>query len=146
MNKKPKQVFIAGPIPAEKVASVISSHGTKTAIGAHEIFLGQVRADEIEGKMVSAIEFSAYEEMAEQTILELREAVFEKFDISCLHIYHSIGHVRVGELCFLVMSSSAHRQIARDANSYLVDRIKAEVPIFGKEIFEDDSHTWKVNQ
>ena len=144
MSKK-RSVFVDGPIPAEKIASVITAHESKTGVGAHEIFLGQVRADEIQGKTVQAIEFTTYEEMAEQTLFELREATFEKFDITCLHIYHSMGRVEAGQLCFFVMSSSAHRLTAREATSYLVERIKSEVPIFGKEIFEDTSHAWKQN-
>ena len=43
MEKKVKNIFIQGAIPAEKVATSIQSHGVKTNIGAHSIFLGQVR-------------------------------------------------------------------------------------------------------
>jgi len=146
MSKSKKGVFVEGAISPERVAAVITAHETKTQVGAHEIFLGQVRADVLDGKTVAAIEFSAYEEMAERTLAELRESVFEKYQISCLHVLHSLGTIKAGELCFFVMSSSAHRETAREATSYLVERIKAEVPIFGKEIFEDESHTWKQNR
>jgi molybdopterin synthase catalytic subunit len=44
-----------------------------------------------------------------------------------------------------VFTSSKHRKDAIAACEYLVERIKAEVPVWGKEIFEDDSHAWKVN-
>ena len=105
-----------------------------------------MRADEIEGKKVVAIEFSAYEELAEQKIHEIRDEAFTKFDITCLHIYHSIGRINAGELCFFVFTSSAHRKAAMAACQYLVERIKAEVPIFGKELFEDETSQWKVNK
>jgi molybdopterin synthase catalytic subunit len=141
-----KKSLQQGPILPEKIASSIAHHQVKTQIGAHDIFLGQVRADEIEGKKVVAIEFSAYEELAEQKIHEIREEAFTKFDITCLHIYHSIGRINAGELCFFVFTSSAHRKAAMDACQYLVERIKAEVPLFGKEIFEDETSQWKVNQ
>ncbi len=140
-----KKALQHGPILPEKIADSISHHQVKTQIGAHDIFLGQVRADEIEGKKVMAIEFSAYEELAEQKIHEIREEAFTKFDITCLHIYHSIGRINVGELCFFVFTSSAHRKAAMNACNYLVERIKAEVPIFGKELFEDETSQWKVN-
>jgi molybdopterin synthase catalytic subunit len=140
-----KKALQQGPILPEKIAISIAHHQVKTNIGAHDIFLGQVRADEIEGKKVVAIEFSAYEELAEQKIHEIREEAFTKFDITCLHIYHSIGRINAGELCFFVFTSSAHRKAAMDACNYLVERIKAEVPIFGKELFEDETSQWKVN-
>jgi len=145
MKKKPKKVFIDGPISPEKIATSIAHHQVKTNIGAHDIFLGQVRADEIDGKVVRAIEYSAHEEMAENTFYTIREAAFEKFDLTCMHIYHSLGQVNTGEICLFVFTSSAHRNEAMDACRYLVEEIKTKVPIFGKEIFEDNSHSWKVN-
>lgn len=144
-KKKPKKVFVEGPISPEKIATSIAHHQVKTNIGAHDIFLGQVRADEIDGKTVAAIDYSAYEEMAEQKFYEIREAAFEKFDLACMHIYHSLGEVKAGEICLFVFTSSKHRKMAMDACRYLVEEIKVHVPVFGKEIFEDASHQWKVN-
>ena len=144
-KKKPKQVFMPGPISPEKIATSIAHHQVKTNIGAHDIFLGQVRADEIDGKTVRAIEYTAHEEMANKKFHEIREATFEKYDLTCMHIYHSLGEVKAGEICLFVFTSSKHRKMAMDACRYLVEEIKAEVPIFGKEIFEDETHQWKVN-
>ena len=144
-KKKPKKVFQQGPISPEKIATSIANHQSKTNIGAHSIFLGQVRADEIDGKTVQAIDYSAYEEMAEKEFYNIREAAFEKFDLTCMHIYHSLGPVKAGEICLFVFTSSAHRKAATEACSYLVEEIKVKVPIFGKEVFEDETHQWKVN-
>ena len=66
--KKPKPVFVKGPISPESIGTSIAKHQTKTDIGAHNIFLGQVRNDSVSGKAVKAIEFTAYEEMAEKKI------------------------------------------------------------------------------
>lgn len=145
-KKKPKRVFVEGPISPEKIANSIANHQVKTNIGAHNIFLGQVRADEINGKTVSAIDYSAHEEMAENIFYEIREAAFEKYDLTCMHIYHSLGLVKAGEICLFVFTSSAHRKDAIEACNYLVEEIKAKVPVFGKEIFEDDSYVWKENK
>lgn len=144
-KKKPKKVFVEGAISPEKIATSIAHHQVKTNIGAHDIFLGQVRADEIDGKTVQAIEYSAYEEMAEQKFYEIREAAFEKFDLTCMHIYHSIGKVNTGEICLFVFTSSKHRKMAMDACRFLVEEIKSKVPIFGKEVLDDETHQWKVN-
>lgn len=144
-TKKIKNVFREGPISPDMIAKSIAAHQPKTDIGAHEIFLGQVRADVIDNKEVKAIEYTAHEEMANQTMHEIREAAFDKFDLSCMHIYHSVGTVKTGEICLFVFVSSAHRLPARAAIEFLVEEIKAKAQVFGKEIFEDDTHQWKVN-
>jgi molybdopterin synthase catalytic subunit len=145
--KKPlKKVFMQGGIPAAFIGQSIAKHQSKTDIGAHNIFLGQVRADTIDGKTVRAIEYTAYEAMAKEQLNVLRERTFELFDITCMHIHHSLGMVGVGEICLFVFVSSPHRDVCYKASRHIVEQIKAEVPIFGKEIFEDDSHQWKINK
>jgi molybdopterin synthase catalytic subunit len=142
---KYKNVFVDGPISPEKIATSIAHHQVKTQIGAHDIFLGQVRADEIDGKTVQGIDYSAYDDMALKTFHDIREEAFDKFDLTCMHIYHSKGMVPTGEICLFVFTSSAHRKEAMDACRWLVEEIKERAPVFGKEIFEDESHQWKVN-
>ena len=144
-KQKIKNVFIEGAISPEFIAKAISNHQSKTGIGAHDIFLGQVRADIIEEKTVMAIEYTAYEEMANLKFHEIKEAAFEQFDLSCMHIYHSQGIVKTGEICLFVFVSSPHRKAVFKAMRFVVEAIKKEVPVFGKELFEDDSYQWKVN-
>ncbi|MBA6315990.1 molybdenum cofactor biosynthesis protein MoaE [Cellulophaga baltica] len=145
MSTTYKNVFTQGAISSEFIAQAIAKHQSKTRIGAHNIFLGQVRADTIDEKVVAAIEYSAYEEMANKKFHEVREATFEKFDLTCMHIYHSLGAVKAGEICLFVFVSSPRRKVVFKALEYVVEKIKAEVPVFGKEIFEDESYQWKVN-
>ncbi|MGH1386928.1 molybdenum cofactor biosynthesis protein MoaE [Kordia sp.] len=144
-DKKIKNVFIQGPITAEFIGNSIAKHQSKTTIGAHDIFLGQVRADEVNNRVVVSIEYTAYEEMANQKFHEIREATFEKFNLTCMHIYHSLGNVKAGELCLFVFVSSPRRKEVFKAIEYVVEEIKTQVPVFGKEIFEDSTHQWKVN-
>ncbi len=140
-----KKSLKEGQILPEFIADSIAKHQHKTNIGAHQIFLGQVRADLIDEKEVVAIEYTAHEEMAEQIIHEIREETFEKFDLTCMHIYHSLGRVEKGQICLFVFVSSGHRRAANEAIVHLVEAIKERVPIFGKEILEDGSHVWKQN-
>lgn len=144
-KKKIKKVFVSGAISPDFIANSIAKHQVKTQIGAHDIFLGQVRADVIDGKKVTAIDYSAYEEMAEEKFHEIREATFEKFELTCMHIYHSLGKVKTGEICLFVFVSAPHRKVVFKALEYLVEEIKEKVPVFGKEMFEDETHQWKVN-
>ena len=142
---KLKNVFREGAITPEFIANSIAKHQVKTTIGAHNIFLGQVRADEINTKKVAAIDYTAHEDMANLKFHEIREAAFLRFDLSCMHIYHSIGNVNAGEICLFVFVSSKRRKEVFPAIEFIVEEIKAKVPIFGKEIFNDQSHQWKVN-
>ena len=144
-TKKKKHFFTEGAITPQQIADNISKHSTKKNIGAHEIFLGQVRADEINGKTVIAIEYSSYREMAESEMEKIRESIIVKYQLTCAHVLHSIGIVKAGEISLFVFVSSQHRKEAMDACRELVELIKKEVPVFGKEIFEDESYQWKEN-
>jgi molybdopterin synthase catalytic subunit len=83
--------------------------------------------------------------MAEQSFYEIRESAFAQFELSCLHIYHSLGEVKTGEICLFVFVSAPRRKVVYEALEFLVEAIKEKAPIFGKEIFEDASYTWKKN-
>jgi molybdopterin synthase catalytic subunit len=145
-QRKPKNIFIEGQILPEKIANSIANHSGKTDIGGHSIFLGQVRADEKEGGKVRGISYSAYEDMALEKAFEIREDVFAKYPLTCMHIYHSLGEVKTGEICLFVFTSSKHRKAAIDACEELVERIKKELPIWGKELVDNEKEVWKENQ
>jgi molybdopterin synthase catalytic subunit len=142
----PRNIFVNGAIAASFIADSIQQHSSKTTIGGHSIFLGQVRADMIDGKKVTAIEYTAYEEMALETMHTIRESIFEKYSLTCMHVYHSLGQVAAGDICLFVFTSSAHRKAAIDACTETVERIKAELPVWGKELLEDETYQWKKNQ
>ena len=143
---KIKNIFVNGAIQPDFIAESIARHNSKTAIGGHSIFMGQVRKDEIDSKTVSAIEYTAFEELALSKMHEIREDTFAKYPLSCMHVHHSLGVVNAGEICLFVFTSSAHRKPAIDACTEIVERLKAELPIWGKEIFEDSTHQWKENK
>lgn len=145
-DKKHKQIFVQGAISSSFIADSIQKHSTKTTIGAHSIFLGQVRSDIINDRKVVAIDYTTYEEMALEKMHEIREGIFAKYPLTCMHIYHSLGIVAAGEMCLFVFTSAVHRKEAIDACEEVVELIKKELPVWGKEIFEDDSHQWKENR
>ena len=144
-EKKIKRVFQQGPITGTYIGESIAAHARKKEIGAHSIFLGQVRDDAKLNSKVSAIEYTAYEDMANQQFHEIREAMFQKYPLTCLHIYHSLGVVKAGEISLFVFTSSPHRQAAIEACAEIVERVKKEVPVWGREILENETTEWKVN-
>lgn len=145
IEKKLKNIFVKGPVSAQFIAEQIQKHSGKIDIGAHSIFLGQVREDKIVDRMVTAIDYTTYKEMALEKMYDIREAIFKKYELTCLHVYHSLGLVRAGEISLFVFTSSAHRRAAIDACNEMVELIKKELPVWGKEIFQDETYQWKVN-
>jgi molybdopterin synthase catalytic subunit len=147
-----RDIFVEGAIPASFIAESIGKHATRLDIGAHEIFLGQVRADEVvtpgstRGR-VEAIEYTAYADMANEQMTAIREEAFAKWPaMTCLHVHHSLGTIKAGALCFMVFASAPHRQQAREAVAWVTDEVKKRLPIFGREVLSDSSHVWKVNR
>lgn len=144
--KKIKNIFTEGPVEAAFIADSIAKHSTKTAIGGHSIFLGQVRADQMDGKQVEAIEYTSHMDMALEVMATIREDIFARYALTCMHVHHSLGVVKAGEICLFVFTSSKHRKDAIEACSACVESIKAALPVWGKEIFEGEGYQWKINQ
>ena len=63
-----------------------------------------------------------------------------------MHLYHSLGNVRAGELCLFVFTSSKHRNNTVKACEEIVERIKSEVPVWGKESLENNEYVWKAQE
>ncbi len=84
--------------------------------------------------------------MAIEKMHQIREDIFSKYPLTCMHVHHSLGTVAAGEICLFVFTSSAHRKAAIDACEETVERLKTELPVWGKEIIESGKHQWKVNK
>ena len=136
--------LINGPITQNVITHLMEKMTEKTDTGGHSVFLGQVRADEINGKRVKAIEYSAYEGMVKIEAEKIKEKVLSEFsDVKSIDIVHSTGIVKAGEISLFVLVSAGHRHQAIEACSKTVELIKEKLPVWKKEIFDDDSHKWK---
>jgi molybdopterin synthase catalytic subunit len=136
--------LISGPISPVFVTEKLSDHQDKTNIGAHAFFLGQVREDKKEEHQTAAIEYTAYEEMVGKVITEIKDSLFAKYDdLICMHIYHSTGMVKIGEISLFVLVSSGHRKQSFAALEDCIELIKEKLPVWKKEIFNDGSHHWQ---
>jgi molybdopterin synthase catalytic subunit len=136
--------LIKGPITMNIISIFIDKMGKMMDSGGHSIFIGQVRADKIGGKKVKAIEYSAYEGMVKTEADKIKETILSEFrDTHSVEIVHSTGIVNSGEISLFVLVSSGHRHQAIEACSKAVELIKDKLPVWKKEIFDDDSHIWK---
>lgn len=125
---------------------VISSEQLRLSLnsptcGGYCSFEGWVR-DHHEGKSVSSLEYSSYQELANKEGNRIIEAAIERFDIQDIRCHHRIGHLQIGEMAVYVGVSAAHRDAAFQACRYVIDEIKNSVPIWKKEYYTDSSTAW----
>ena len=113
----------------------VVEHVRRDDAGAIALFYGIVR-DNNRGRKVMHLEYDAYPEMATKVMQRIADEVKERFNIAETAIQHRTGRLEVGETSLLVAVSSAHRKEAFEACHALVDRLKEEVPIWKKEVFE----------
>jgi molybdopterin synthase catalytic subunit len=137
--------IVQGAISLKHILKITESAKNKN-VGAHTIFIGQVRADSINNKIVKEIEYSAYEEMVTKELKKIISDISTKYgDLQQIVILHSIGTVKAGENSLLVLISAGHRKNVFIALDDIVNQIKKRVPIWKKEILEDASYVWTEN-
>ena len=112
--------------------------------GAVVIFSGEVR-NRNNGKPVVELEYEAYRPMADHGIAGIIADAKQKFHLSDAVCVHRIGLLPVSECAVVVVTSAPHRDMAYQANIYIIDRVKHEVPIWKKECYEDGSFEWGNN-
>jgi len=135
--------LISGPVSGSDVTDILDKINGNTDAGGLSIFLGQVRADKVDGKMVIAIEYSAYEDLVKSEADNIIKSILEEFvDVESIDIIHSTGTVKAGEISLLVSVSAGHRKHAIEACSRTVEMIKERLPVWKKEVYEDNTHTW----
>jgi MoaE-MoaD fusion protein len=102
--------------------------------GAIATFLGTVRAVS-RGRDVIALEYEAYEEMAEDVMAEIADEVQSRYDLCKVAMAHRLGRVEVGETSVAIAVSAPHRQDALAACADAIEAIKARVPLWKKELY-----------
>jgi molybdopterin synthase catalytic subunit len=103
--------------------------------GAIATFLGTVRARS-RGRDVIALEYEAYEEMAEEMLAEIAAEVDDRYDLCKVAITHRLGRVEIGETSVAIAVSAPHRQDALAACADVIEALKARVPLWKKELYE----------
>lgn len=124
------------PLSLDAVVSAVQHEGA----GAVVTFTGAVR-DETAGRRVVRLEYEAYASMADAVLTKLGREVEEGWPGAHLAIHHRVGTLHPGELAVVIAASAPHRAAAFEACRHAIERLKQEVPIWKKEIFEDGS-TW----
>lgn len=137
--------FIEGAIPGNQVQQSIEAMSANTEVGGIDIFIGNVRADKMDGSHVSAIQFTHEAQLANNQLNNIVDEATAQYNCKNVIVLHSLGTVRTGEMCMVVITGCRHRAEAYDSNRDIVERLKKEVPIWGKEIAASNEEQWKVN-
>ncbi|MCB9682054.1 MAG: molybdenum cofactor biosynthesis protein MoaE [Alphaproteobacteria bacterium] len=111
--------------------------------GAVLTFLGVTR-DRFEGRAVVRLEYEAYETMALAQLAEIVAEVASQWPGARAAIVHRLGVVPLGETSVAIVVATPHRDAAYAASRHAIEALKARVPIWKKEIYEDGS-AWKAN-
>jgi molybdopterin synthase catalytic subunit len=109
---------------------------TYPGAGGVVTFAGVVR-DNARGKRVRSLEYDAYPEMAEDQMSEIAAEVARRWPESRLAMVHRVGPLAIGEASVVIVAACPHRAEAFDACRYAIDALKARVPIWKKEFYED---------
>ena len=119
--------------PAEVESSVAGPDA-----GAVVTFAGLVR-DATHGRRVLRLEYEAYAPMAERVFAALITEARSRWPILRVAISHRVGVLQIGEVAVAIAVASAHRAEAFEACRFLIAAIKAQAPIWKREVFEDGS-------
>ncbi|KAI9025692.1 Molybdopterin synthase catalytic subunit [Hyaloraphidium curvatum] len=129
------------PISSASVADAVRDD----ACGAISLFEGTTR-DTFGGRRVLRLEYEAYVPMALKEMMKLCSEARERWpELVHVAVDHRIGVVPVREPSVVIAVSSPHRRDAIAACEWLIDELKARVPIWKKEWYEGEDSAWKMN-
>lgn len=109
--------------------------------GACVTFEGWVR-DHNEGQRVTRLEYEAYDAVARKEGGTIVSEARQRFDVYDVHCAHRVGTLEIGDLAVWVGVTAAHRDDAFRAARYVIDEVKARVPIWKKEHYVDADSGW----
>ncbi len=125
------------PISLDLLIAEVSS----LACGGTCVFLGTVRNGPDE-RGVTAIEYSAYEEMVEAEFVRLLTDARARWPDARIAVRHRLGTIPVGEASIAIATAAPHRAQAFEACRYVIEEVKRRVPIWKKELRVDGSEVW----
>ncbi len=109
--------------------------------GACVTFEGRVR-DENEGRSVKALDYEAYAPLAQKEGQRILDEARGKFPIIGAVCVHRTGSLALGDIAVWIAVAAAHRSAAFEACRYVIDEMKARLPIWKKEHYADGATEW----
>jgi molybdopterin synthase catalytic subunit/molybdopterin converting factor small subunit len=119
------------PLSVEQVVAEVRDDGA----GAIATFIGAPR-NRSRGRDVLYLDYEAYEGMAEAMLERLAADLTKRYELKGVAIHHRVGRVEIGEASVVIAVSAAHRTDALAACQEAIEILKAEVPLWKKEVYE----------
>jgi molybdopterin synthase catalytic subunit len=111
------------------------------ASGSVVAFWGRVR-DHNEGRAVTGLEYSAYEELAVKEGNRIVAEALTRFGLEIARAAHRVGVLAVGDAAVVVEVASGHRGEGFEACRWIIDAIKSRVPIWKLEHYVEGDREW----
>ncbi len=125
------------PLSADALLAQVMS----PACGGTCLFLGTVRNGP-EEHGVTAIEYSAYEEMVEAEFGRLVADTRARWPDARIAVRHRLGAIPAGEASIVIAAAAPHRAQAFDACRFVIEEVKRRIPVWKKELRLDGSEVW----
>lgn len=129
--------LVDGPIDVAALERSVSTPGN----GAIVTFIGRARDRADDGRRVTELDYEVYPEMASSVLDEIASEAERRWG-AAVAVAHRHGIVPLGEAAVVIVTASAHRAEAYEANRFVIEAIKERLPIWKRERFEDGSE-WK---
>lgn len=128
------------PLPLD-VAAHLAAVASPQA-GAVATFVGQVRDHDPDaaGEVVR-LDYSAHPDAA-AVLTRLAQELAADDGVLGLAVSHRVGRLSIGDVAIVACVATAHRDLAFRLCRELVERVKAELPVWKKQLEADGSHTW----
>jgi molybdopterin synthase catalytic subunit len=107
-------------------------------------FVGVVRADRHGSRVVAAIDYDAYVEMAERQMRRLAAEARDRWLVEAPRLRHCVGRVDAGQPSVAIVAAAAHRAEAYAACAFLIEGVKHRVPIWKRELYDDGTSQWAM--
>lgn len=133
--------FVRRPLGAVEFTEIGALVAWKPC-GGVSVFYGVARPDEAGGRKVTALEYEAFESMADRAIRDLMDGARAHWPVAWAFVRHALGRVGTGEISLAVAVGTPHRAEAYAASRYLLEGIKREAPIWKRERLSDGSTRW----
>lgn len=132
--------LVDGPIPIDRIRAFVFRDVTCGGIATFE-GVTRLESDALHGRLCHLF-YEAYAEMAVEKMYDLAANAMSTWGLGPVAVVHRLGPVKPGEASVCIMVSAGHRGEAFDACKWLIDKLKREVPIWKKDLFEDGFTKW----
>jgi molybdopterin synthase catalytic subunit len=114
---------------------------TDPSCGALTSFVGRVRSEH-QGRAVSRLDYECFEPLARREMQRLAQEARQRWKLGPLVLAHRVGRLDVGDVAVVVAVTSAHRDEGFAACRFLIEELKAKVPIWKHEFFAEGGEAW----